>query len=235
MSSDTLQTRRSFIAAGAVGIGLLLAGPARLALAAGKPEATGEEVGPVEDLMREHGVLRRVLLIYEEAARHLDTGKDLPPGVVGDAAGIIRRFVEDYHEKLEENELFPRFEKAGKLVDLVKVLFAQHQAGRRLTDVVLKSSAPAALADAESRRRLAEALRQFLRMYRPHAAREDTVLFPAFRSLLSPKEYDALGEKFEDKEKELFGKEGFEKMVSQVAELEKKLGIYDLSQFTSKL
>ena len=52
---------------------------------------------------------------------------------------------------------------------------------------------------------------------------------------MSPKEYDALGEKFEDLEHDLFGKEGYEKMVSQVAELEKKLGIYDLTQFTSKL
>src|SRR5207302_4790012 len=40
----------------------------------------------------------------------------------------------DYHEKLEEDYLFPRFEKAHKLVDLTTVLRAQHQAGRRLTD-----------------------------------------------------------------------------------------------------
>ena len=209
--------------------------PERLALAVGKQESKEEEVGPIEDLMREHGILRRVLLVYEEALHRLDTGKDLPSGVVWDSAGMIRRFVEDYHEKLEENELLPRFEKAGKLVDLVKVLYAQHQAGRRHTDAILQSSTPAALASAESQRRLAEALRHFMRMYRPHAAREDTVLFPAFRSLVSPREYDALGEKFEDKEKELFGKEGFQKMVDHVADWEKRLGIYDLSQFTAKL
>jgi hemerythrin-like domain-containing protein len=229
------RTRRDFIMTGAAGIGLLVAGPGRLSMAAVKKESKEEEVGPVEDLMREHGILRRVLLIYEEVQHRLDAGKDLPPGVIPDAAGIIRRFIEDYHEKLEENELFPRFEKAGQLVDLVKVLYAQHQAGRRLTDIILQSSAPAALASAELRRRLAETLRQFMRMYRPHATREDTVLFPAFRSLVSPREYDTLGEKFEDLEHKLVGKEGYEKMVNQVAELEKKLGIYDLSQFTAKV
>ena len=234
MSSNTLQTRRGFIAAGAVGIGLWLAGPARLALAAGKQESKEEEVGPVEDLMREHGVLRRVLLIYEEGLRRLDEGKDLPPRVLADSARIIRRFVEDYHEKLEENELFPRFKKAGKLIDLAQVLYDQHRAGRGLTDAVLQAATPAGLADAGTRRNLGEALRRFIRMYRPHAAREDTVLFPALRTIVSAKEYDALGDKFEDKEKELFGKDGFEKIVNEVADLEKALGIYDLTQFTPK-
>jgi hypothetical protein len=69
-------------------------------------------------------------------------------------------------------------------------------------------------------------------MYRPHEAREDTVLFPAFRRIVPPKEFDALGEQFEDKEHELFGKEGFEGIVQQVSVLERQLGTYDLDQFT---
>ena len=71
-------------------------------------------------------------------------------------------------------------------------------------------------------------------MYRPHAAWEDTVLYPAFRSVITPREFVALGDKFEDKEQELFGKDGFEKIVVEVAGLEKQLGLYDLSQFTPK-
>jgi len=82
--------------------------------------------------------------------------------------------------------------------------------------------------------KLADTLRSFLRMYRPHEAREDTVLFPAFRTIVSAHEYDALGDDFEKKEDELFGDEGFFKVVDQVAQLEKKLGIYELAQFTPK-
>src|SRR5262245_27405100 len=60
------EERRIFLV-GAVGAGLALAvGPARAADApkkgAGKKEA---DIPPTEDLMREHGVLRRILLIYE--------------------------------------------------------------------------------------------------------------------------------------------------------------------------
>ena len=36
-----------------------------------------EEVSPPEDLMREHGILKRVLLVYEEAIRRIDTNQDL--------------------------------------------------------------------------------------------------------------------------------------------------------------
>src|SRR5919204_610429 len=100
--------RRELLAAG---LGLA-AGPA---LAAGKKSAKDQEVSPGEDLMREHGVLNRVLLLYDEAGR---------------------------------------------------------------------------------------------------------------------REYERLGEQFEQKEHELLGAQGFEKAVAEVAELEKALGVYDLAQFT---
>jgi hemerythrin-like domain-containing protein len=219
---------------GALAAGLALPLIPHTTLAAERKAAKNKEpeVTPVEDLMREHGVLRRVLLIYEEVLARLDGGKELPPGVTADSAAIIRRFVEDYHEKLEEDEIFPRFKKVGTLVDLVKVLYTQHQAGRRLTDRIVELSRSAALTTSMAKQQLSLSIREFVRMYRPHAAREDTVFFPAFRAIVSAKEFDVLGEKFEQKEQELFGKEGFEKMVDTVAEIEKKLGIFELSQFT---
>jgi hemerythrin-like domain-containing protein len=234
----TDSSRRDFLAAArGTGAGLLLAALAEAApekKAKKRPEPEEEEVAPAEDLMREHGVLNRILLIYEEGLRRLDARQDLAPEVLSGAAGIIRRFIEEYHEKLEEENLFPRFEKAGKLVDLVAVLRAQHQAGRRLTGEIQRLSKAGAIVKEEDRRRLSESMRLFIRMYRPHEAREDTVLFPAFRSIVSKKEYEALGEAFEEQEHRLFGSDGFEKIVAEVAGLEKPLGIYELSGFTPK-
>lgn len=195
-------------------------------------KADVEEVLPVEDLMREHGVLRRILLVYGEAIRRLEANQTLDPGVVSRSATLIRRFIEDYHEKSEEQHVFPRFEAAGKLVDLVRVLKDQHEAGRRVTARVLSLSTSARMSRAEDRTALAAELRRFIRLYEPHAAREDTVLFPAFRGVVTPQEYDRLADVFEDKEHELFGANGFEDIVGQVAELEKAVGIHDLAQFT---
>jgi hemerythrin-like domain-containing protein len=90
------------------------------------------------------------------------------------------------------------------------------------------------LTDTENQK-LIELLTAFNTMYRPHEAREDTVLFPAFRKIVSQHEYDSLGEEFEDNEHKLFGKDGFETMVNKVADIEKSLGIYELAQFTPKV
>ncbi|HEY9854937.1 MAG TPA: hemerythrin domain-containing protein, partial [Stenomitos sp.] len=144
-------------------------------------KADVEEVLPVEDLMREHGVLRRLLLVYGEAIRRMEASEPLDPAIVSRSATLIRRFIEDYHEKNEEDYLFPRFQEAGKLVDLVRVLKEQHEAGRRVTARVLDLATAAGMSRSEDRTALVTELRRFIRMYEPHSAREDTVLFPAFR------------------------------------------------------
>src|SRR5881398_2105532 len=225
-------SRRQFLTKS--GVIMVASAFTRAGLFAAEPKKEEEEVSPAEDLMREHGVLKRVLLVYGESIRRIEENEDLPPETVMDSAKIIRNFIEDYHEKLEEDFLFPRFKKAGKLVDLVDVLLQQHQGGRRLTDITIRLATNQALKNADDRRKLADSMRQFIRMYSPHEAREDTVLFPAFRGVVSAHEFDSLGEDFEKKEDELFGDDGFFKVVDRVAAIEKKLGIYDLSQFTPK-
>lgn len=184
--------------------------------------------------MQEHGVLKRVLLIYDTRRMHFLNKESFPVDAITKGANIIRTFVEDYHEKQEENYLFPRFKKANQLTDLVAVLYQQHQAGRKVTDEIMQISGHANRTDAENQR-LIQLLLAFNTMYNPHEAREDTVLFPAFRKLVSKNEYDSLGEEFENNEHKLFGKDGFETMVNKVADIEKQLGIYELAQFTPKL
>lgn len=194
-------------------------------------EGEGQEVSPPEDLMQEHGLLNRVLLIYDTCRMHLINKTSFPKEALLNSAVVIRTFVEDYHEKQEENYLFPRFKKANQFVDLVDVLLKQHQAGRRLTDQIMQLVKSQTATDTENQK-LIELLGSFNTMYRPHEAREDTVLFPAFRKIVSKHEYDSLGEEFENNEHKLFGNDGFETMVNKVADIEKSLGIYELSQFT---
>jgi len=233
MDERLMRTRRVFLKSGIFISGAALAGVG--VLRAADKDKEEEEVSPAEDLMREHGVLKRVLLIYEEAIRRMMANQDLPVETVADSAKIILNFIEDYHEKLEENFLFPRFEKAGTLTDLVRTLRDQHAVGRRVTDLTLDLAKQNTIKNAGERTQLADSLRQFIRMYNPHEAREDTVLFPAFRKIVSTNEYASLGEDFEKKEHELFGEDGFEKMVDKVTNIEKTLGIYELAQFTPKV
>lgn len=228
-----MPVRREFLRTAASAAGLIVAGcattsAARPAAQAEKSEGNHDEaeVTPGEDLMQEHGVLERVLLIYGEAARRIERGEQLDLTVVTNAAGIIRRFVEDYHEKQEEQFVFPRLEAAKREVELVTILRLQHQRGRQVTDRLVQ------LASAGPSPELAQLIHTFERMYRPHASREDTVLFPAFRNVVGGAGYRELGEQFEENEHALFGEHGFETVVAQVAELERALGIHDLASFT---
>jgi hemerythrin-like domain-containing protein len=200
-----------------------------------KKDAPEEEVGATEDLMREHGVLNRVLLIFEEGLRRLGAKEEVAPEVFHKTATLVRKFVEDYHEKLEEKFIFPEFAKQKKLEDLVKTLGRQHEAGRAVTDVILRNATADRFGKADARQELVRSCQAFIRMYRPHEAREDTVLFPAFRKIVSAAKLKELGEQFEKEEDRLFGDEGFEKTVDQVAAIEKQLGILDLDQFTPRV
>jgi hemerythrin-like domain-containing protein len=225
--------RRSFLTTAVPVAGLVLLPPS-FAAEEKKKGGGDEDVSTNEDLMREHGILKRVLLAYDEIIRRIHHKQDFPPDAVTAGATIIRKFVEDYHEKLEEEHLFPRFRKAGKLTSLVDTLYTQHQAGRRLTDRVL-SRASGSLKSDDDRNQLATDLAAFNRMYAPHEAREDTVLFPALHKIVSEHEYDALGEQFEKIERTTFGGDGFDIYLDKVEALEKQLGIYDLAQFTPKV
>jgi hemerythrin-like domain-containing protein len=201
---------------------------------AGQPGAPAEgevPVTPPEDLMREHGVLKRVLLIYREGIRRVEAGDQLPAQALNAGAAIIRSFIEDYHEKLEEQHVFPKLELAGKLADVTAVLRTQHQRGRVLTDRVVAATS-GTVPDQAARDALMRDMSAFIRMYEPHEAREDTVVFPALRDVMPAKQFGDLADIFEDEEHRRFGPAGFEGVVDKVADIEKSLGIYDLSQFT---
>ena len=230
MSEPKMSERRAFLSAAASTAGLVLAGCATASEGAAHSETSkdhGEaEVTPGEDSMQEHGVLERILLVYDEGARRIEHGESVDLTVIGKAADIVRRFVEEYHEKNEEQFVFPRLRAANRELDLTATLLRQHQRGREVTaEIIAKASAPASP-------ELAQLLRSFARMYRPHAAREDTVVFPAFREVVGRNGYRELGEQFEDKEHELFGEHGFEQFVAQVAQLEVAFGIANLAEFT---
>jgi hemerythrin-like domain-containing protein len=220
-------TRRALLMAGATGI---MIGAVRATHAARHTEDEG--VTAPEDLMKEHGVLNRCLLVYEEGMRRLQAHEEVGPQVFHQTADLVRRFVEVYHEQNEEKYIFPVFQKAGKLTDLVTTLLTQHKAGRAVTAEILRLSEPSAFQNPDAQGRLVAACQQFIRLYRPHEAREDTVLFPALRTILAPKQVEALGARMEVDEKKVLGAEGFEKAVAEVASLEKALGIDDLAQFT---
>ena len=248
ISIADFKARRNFLRLSAVvGTGFLFSscsGPTRPAdntpVATITPGSNNDEdqdndnVGAVEDLMREHGVLRRALLVYDFSARKLRTKPaDLPPDALQNTAKLFRAFGEDYHEtKLEEAFIFPAVKKTeGPATTLVDILLVQHQRGREITDYILSTTQGAKFSAANSEQ-LAKALDSFVLMYQHHTAREDTILFPAWKKTMTDDEFDDMSEKFEDIERQQFGGDGFDDAVKQIGDIETEVGIADISQFT---
>jgi len=248
--SNLIQNRREFFKGGAAGVGA-----AFLFVACGGSQANSNangnaansgpkdqdkdngnkiEVTAVEDLMREHGILRRALLIYSEAALRLrKNAADVSPAALQKAANLFRTFGEEYHEKkLEEAFIFPRIKEKGSglAATYPDILIAQHDRGRQITDYIISVTGSAKIgAEAGA---FADTLDSFVRMYQHHAAREDTIVFPAWKGLLSPGEYDDLNDTFEDIEHEQFGEDGFEDAAKQIGEIEETFGLADISKLT---
>jgi hemerythrin-like domain-containing protein len=231
MSANSDRRHVLALTAAALGASIILPGIGRAPAA----EEKEEEVAAAEDLMREHGVLRRALLVYAEAASRLARGRaDVPAAALGQAAILFRTFGEDYHERsLEEKHIFPVLTKlGGKSAALASTLKQQHDRGREITDYLSALLRRGRISAADGAP-LANVLTSFVRMYEHHAAIEDTVVFPAWKQAITKAQYRELSEEFEDLEHRMFGKDGFEGAVEKISAVEQAFGLDDLSKLTA--
>ena len=231
--NSTINRRHWITVAGAAAAGAALLPHGQ---AAEKPgEEDEREVPAVEDLMREHGILRRALLVYSEVASRLAAGDaGIPLAALGRTATLFRDFGEQYHERsLEEAHVFvPVIKAGGGNASLARILIAQHERGRQITnyisEVARRGSLPPSTVTQVSR-----ALGSFVRMYEHHAAIEDTIIFPAWKQAITPHEYHELTEEFEELEHKMFGKDGFEDALARIAAIEREFGLADLNALTA--
>ena len=228
--AELTTSRRSLITAAGISLatGLAFGG-------CGRRAEKAREVTANEDLMREHGVIRRALFVYAEAGRRArDDPSSIPLTSLQDAARLFRQFAEDYHERaLEEQHIFPLVRKLkSPVARLPDELLLQHRRGREITDYIQAIAAGGRLATSEAER-FANTLDVFIAMYEPHAAREDTVLFPAWKAALGPKGYEEMGDQFEDLERKLLGEDGFTQALGRVRKIEEAFGLADLAVVTA--
>jgi len=224
--------RRSVLAGVAALAGVVVgAGGAELA-GGGRGASVGPNVAsPGEALMTEHGVLKRILLAYRAIVADLEkpAGGKNTVGVIADSVQIVSDYIEGFHEGLEEAYVFPRV--ASEQASLVRTLLVQHDRGRHITARVA-AAAGGDLTRQSVRSIVAAELSAFVRMYEPHEAWEDTVIYPVLRRLSTQKELDLLAERFADLETTQYGDNALRQMLDRIGGIEEQLGIADLAAFT---
>jgi hemerythrin-like domain-containing protein len=173
--------RRAVLLGGGLAIGAAGTGTVWAATGSGASASVtvpSSVIPPDDDLMREHGVLKRVLLCYKEMTRRILAGQPVNAADLRGAALIIHDFIEGFHEGLEEGFVFPRLRSAKQLISTVDILLVQHARGRVITQYLLAHATTNGMASHNTRAGLAAAMQAFDRMYEPHEAREDTVVSP---------------------------------------------------------
>jgi hemerythrin-like domain-containing protein len=181
-----------------------------------------------EDLMMEHGLLSRLLLILDDLTKKINLDITINTQLIKITLMIIRKFFQDHHEKTEEKYIFPRLINTVHNDDVLE-LINQHKVARCLVDSIILD-----LDDNVDIRLISQKLRELIDMYKIHEARENSVIFNAFRKSISSQEYDQLEKIMDDEEEELLGENAYERVLNLVIMIEKKLNIHDLKTKTPK-
>jgi hypothetical protein len=121
--------------------------------------------------MRKHRVLDRVLLIYDELIWRLSANEDFDPAVISDSAKLVQNFIENYHEKSEED--LPVFSQGAPASQ------PRHNATRAASgwpqgNAQYSRICGAVRSEAAANRNCISAMGHSSRLYRPPAARENT-------------------------------------------------------------
>src|SRR5438270_11581879 len=93
---------------------------------------------------------------------------------------------------LEQAYVFPTLRKAeSPAAALDNTLVTQHDRGREITEYIRTVTGKGTTGDAEV---MARALESYVVMYANHAAREGTIVFPAWGGALADKQLGGMGE-----------------------------------------
>jgi hemerythrin-like domain-containing protein len=198
-------------------------------------ELEAKESSPTEDLMKEHGVIERIMLIYQRMIEKAIIGQEVDISIINRASEMVDEYVSKHHERDEEKYVFPKFREANYIVELVDTLEHQHNVSRQLNLQVMGLSSKGAKITHDEALRLLDLCGMFVNMYLPHISRENTILFPTLFDIASPKYIRDIKKRMEGEEEKVLGETGFRGFVGRVAALEKEAGCHELSQYTAQL
>ena len=183
--------------------------------------------------MTEHGVLSRILSIYDEIASLFEKNLNDPDNCLERTAWLVQGYVQGEHERVEELLVFPALSKTGVERQLISVLVEQHKIGGDITDAIFQGL-KGKQQTSSKKESLAKFCRAYSRMFRPHAAREDTVVYPALRKVMSADEFVEFSDKVHRLETKMQAVD-IENIVKEIQSIEKALGIDDLAYYSARI
>lgn len=147
----------------------------------------------VDVLIREHGMVGRMVSILDAVATRLDAGREVPTRMLVDVMDFSEHFTSNCHHAKEEHHLFPMLAEHGMSLDSspIAALREQHEANHAYLREMHSAMTRLRAGDTQAPRMFAASARDYARLLREHMRIEDHY-FQDVSKLLSPAEDDVL-------------------------------------------
>ncbi len=176
---------------------------------------------PTDMLEAEHRLIQKVVASMARVAEALEKGKIVEVSVLRELVRFLQIFGDECHHAKEETALFPMLELKGVPLEgcPVAVLHNDHLKGRAFVNELCDSVEAYACDPLSGRRSLITALRKLIQFYPDHIWKEDYLLFPLAKKVLSSMDERIVSQHFEQIEDAL-GTGLHERFEEFVAELD---------------
>ncbi|HBH46381.1 MAG: hypothetical protein A2445_04770 [Candidatus Jacksonbacteria bacterium RIFOXYC2_FULL_44_29] len=180
---------------------------------------------PIEDLSKEHGLIKLMLRILESMNDKITNGQPVAVEDIISGVTFLKEFADKCHHGKEENLLFPIMKKDGikKEVELIDILVAEHVQGRGYVRNMVEAIDKKEKSGKEFADVFVSNSKNYVALLDQHINKENTILFFEARQSLSESQLKELEGGFENFEKNIIGAGRHKELHGIIHKLE---GIY---------
>ena len=173
-----------------------------------------------DSLEREHRTIEKVLRVIGVLADELAEDRNIDSDILPDLCQFLRIYGHQCHHGKEESYLFPMLESHGVPEEgcPLGALRHEHERSRALTEKLEQASVEYAVNPKAGRPALAEVFSKLMQFYPAHIWKEEYLLFPLARKVLSLQDEVHLLEEFASVESDIFphAHETYEQLATEL-------------------
>ena len=173
-----------------------------------------------DSLEHEHRTIEKIVRVMGVLVDELAEKRDIDDDVLRDLCQFLRVYGHQCHHGKEESYLFPILESHGVPEEgcPLGALRHEHERSRALTQELVRASAEYAVNRPAGSSALSEVLRNLAQFYPAHIWKEEYLLFPMARKVLSEEDDQRLLKEFKSVESDIFSyaHESYEQLATQL-------------------
>jgi len=171
-------------------------------------------------LEQEHRTIEKIVRVTGVLADELAENRDIDDDILRDLCQFLRVYGHQCHHGKEESYLFPMLERHGVPEEgcPLGALRHEHERSRVLTQELVKASAEYAANRHDGSSALSEVLRNIAQFYPAHIWKEEYLLFPMARKVLSEEDDQRLLKEFKSVESDIYSyaHESYEQLATEL-------------------